>query len=74
MTKPRPEAVLAQDKTGVWFVKISLPDGTRIEARDGGGTGQKIVYDKVQRVPEHLKHNIVPKLMHEARTKNLRGE
>lgn len=72
--KRRHTAELHKYRDGRWGVRIELADGTRIEARDEIGTKQRIVYDKVQRVPEHLKTKIVPDLMKEARIRNMTGK
>lgn len=72
--KRKHHAELHKYRDGFWGVRITLADGTRIEARDEIGTKQRIVYDKVQRVPDHLKSKIVPDLMRTARIKNLTGQ
>lgn len=71
--KKRVEAELHKErKTGLWIVKITLPEGKVIMARHG--QTQHIVYDDPQRVPTHLKASIVPRLLAEAKQRNLRGE
>lgn len=72
--KRKHSAELHKYRDGRWGVRIELADGTRIEAKDELGAKQRIVYDKVQRVPDHLKTKIVPELMKQARIKNLTGE
>lgn len=72
MSKPRPVAELARERSGQWAVRIKLPDGSLNWARIG--SNQKIIYDKPERVPTHLRSRIVPRLIDEAKLRNLRGE
>ncbi len=72
MSKPRPTAVIEKDHKGEWYVKITLPDSTRITAY--ADPKNRITYSNPQRVSKHLKKTIVPRLMAEARVKNLTGQ
>jgi hypothetical protein len=67
-------ATLEKERKGGWVVRIELNDGRRFWARPGVKGGQKIIYDKPQYVPDHLKKNIIPPLIDEARNRNRRGE
>jgi hypothetical protein len=74
MAKKRVSAELLKDRKGFWGVRITLPDGTRIDARDDPRDRQRIVYSNPQRVPDHLKKKIVPDLMRQARINNMTGK
>ena len=71
MTKRRHHAYLAQDRRGSWYVKIELNDGKTNAARLG--ENQRVVYDRPENVPTHLKRDVVPALISEARARNLSG-
>jgi hypothetical protein len=71
--RKRDSVELIKERNGRWAVKINLFDDTTVMARPGTG-GQKVVYDKPERVPRYLKFEVVPKLISQAHLKNLKGE
>lgn len=70
--KRRHHAEVAWKRRGGWAVRITLSDGTTFWARPGNT--KKVVYDFPERVPRDLKTHVVPRLIDEAKIKNLRGE
>lgn len=65
--------VVKERKTGSWAVRIDLSDGRTVMARPGYES-QRVIYDRPQIVPRHLKYDIVPKLIEQCRLKMLKGE
>lgn len=66
------EALLERNRQGSWIVLVRYPDGSKVIAEPGAKN--VVVYDHPERVPRHLKQNVIPGLVAEARQRNLRGE
>lgn len=71
MATHRHNAEVKKQRDGVWAVKITLNDGRTQWARPG--VNQRIIYERPEHLPTHLRDKIVPKLMAEARIRNMKG-
>jgi hypothetical protein len=68
----KPRAELMRNRKGAWVVVIHGTDGQRTVAEPGKSS--RVHYDHPERVPRFLKESVVPRLVDEAKLRNMRGD